>query len=103
MAEDGGDQENAPGDTPGGPQDGGQGSGAGGGAGAAQETVAAIEEPPVSEGGEENNTAGQQCKAHVTLLRNLPSKDAVPQYERDEHNSLRLQEHWSVALRGLQD
>ena len=52
---------------------------------------------------EENSTRGQQCKAHVTLLRNLPSKDAVPQYERDEHNSLRLQEHWRVALRGLQD
>ena len=52
---------------------------------------------------EENSTGGQQCKAHVTLLRNLPSTDAVPQYERDEHNSLRLQEHWRVALRGLQD
>ena len=53
MAEDAAGQENAPGGTPGGSQDGGQGSGAGGDAGAAQETVAAIEEPLFSEGGEE--------------------------------------------------
>ena len=52
---------------------------------------------------EENSAEGQQCKAHLTLLQHLPSTDAVPQYERDEHNNLRLQEHWRVALRGLQD
>ena len=53
MAEDAGGKENAPGGTPGGSQDGGQGGGAGGDAGAAQETAAAIEEPPEHVGGEE--------------------------------------------------
>ena len=52
---------------------------------------------------EENSSVRQQCEAHLTLLRHLPSTDAVPQYERDEHNNLRLQEHWRVALRGLQE
>jgi len=52
---------------------------------------------------EENSSERQQCEAHLTLLRHLPSTDAVPQYERDEHNNLRLQEHWRVALQGLQE
>ena len=41
------------------------------------------------------------CDAHRFLLHNLPSTDAVPQYEVDENNNLRLQEHWRLALRDL--
>ena len=53
MAEDADGGRNAPGGASGGAQGGGQGGGAGGGAGAAQETAAAVEEPPEHAGGEE--------------------------------------------------
>ena len=53
MAEDAGGEQNAPGGTSGGARGGGRGGGAGGGAGAAQETAAAVEEPPEHAGGEE--------------------------------------------------
>ena len=89
MAEDGGDQENAPGDTPGGPQDGGQGSGAGGGAGAAQETVAAIEEPPDDEGGEE--TQGTPPSSEGTPAQPGADNDDSTEADEDSDATIRLE------------
>ena len=89
MAEDGGDQENPPGDTPGGPQDGGQGSGAGGGAGAAQETVAAIEEPPVSEGGEE--TQGTPPSSEGTPAQPGTDNNDSSEADEDSDATIRLE------------
>ena len=80
MAEDAAGGQNSPGDTPGGLQDGGQDGGAGGDAGAAQETVAAIEEPLIGGGGEE--TQGTPPSSEGTPAQ--PGEDDNDSTEADE-------------------
>ena len=50
-----------------------------------------------------NEARVQMCDDHRFLLHNLPNADAVPQYEGDQNNNLRLQEHWRHALRDLRN
>ena len=80
MAEDAAGGQNSPGDTPGGLQDGGQDGGAGGDAGAAQETVAAMEEPLI--GGGEEETQGTPPSSEGTPAQ--PGEDDNDSTEADK-------------------